>query len=95
MELLPCPFCGMSPISDGLDDMFDVRCSNCGSSTEVMHTESEASDAWNTRTPAIDVADIRESLFEIRRLIRYAPMSAMTRDSATSQCDKLAKAIGD
>ena len=53
MELLNCPFCGREPDGPGESvDGYWIECSNpdCMCLIE-SDTKSEASKAWNTRTP--------------------------------------------
>ena len=65
-KLLPCPFCGHSPVLDGKSDYVSVRCEDCGASgrpryfdsdEEIAHAEGSAIAAWNRRAALSSPAD--------------------------------------
>jgi hypothetical protein len=48
-ELLPCPWCGSTPVKAG----YSYRCDGCGAYGPEAPFKNKAKDAWNTRaTPA-------------------------------------------
>lgn len=58
-DLKPCPFCGgeaqrsSNVAYDNQADFewFEVKCPECGCSTAMYATTSEAIEAWNARQP--------------------------------------------
>ena len=62
-ELLPCPFCGKSGRLryDELDHHYTVGCLDVCVSTYGYSSETEAIEAWNTRTrPQAQEAEVEE-----------------------------------
>ena len=66
-KLKPCPFCG-SEVSlsscdqyDSFEDLYWVKCYECGAEIESYGNESDAIKAWNRRTQSaiIHCADCR------------------------------------
>ena len=56
-ELLPCPFCGgEAEIHPAYYGCY-VECIDCDASTRVEGFESDAIEAWNTRTNTIPVGN--------------------------------------
>ena len=67
MKLLPCPLCGSATIKFVSNRPYwYLRCDNCGCTGGLCMTKDHAHETWNTRTPAIDVAAIREVMSRIR-----------------------------
>jgi hypothetical protein len=59
LNLLPCPFCGSSVVSQGTDDfgwhqVFCVECSGCAENA----IPEKAIEHWNRRTPQPDKAGV-------------------------------------
>ncbi len=48
-ELLPCPFCGGKPESNGVDGCEEIRCMKCGARTDWNGNHEAAAGRWNTR----------------------------------------------
>ncbi|MBO7685477.1 MAG: Lar family restriction alleviation protein [Kiritimatiellae bacterium] len=68
ISLKPCPFCGGEArfASNMTGSDYWVLCRKCGAIQPVFtnrnHTEQEAAEAWNTRTPPSDWREARELL---------------------------------
>lgn len=65
-ELLPCPFCGETPVlNHGATDDFDVVCRNreCfGPRTSAFGFSEDAIAAWNRRAPSSELLELREAV---------------------------------
>lgn len=64
-ELLPCPFCGCTCLSDRTTDgrFYYVQCGECGAMSEALATAEDAARAWNRRRPTPEPApDVRREV---------------------------------
>lgn len=63
-EVMPCPFCGDDDLlgtSNG-QECYYIECNGCGCSGPAMSNVSDATTAWNTRTPDPRITKLVEAI---------------------------------
>lgn len=73
-DLLPCPFCGKEARLAENHDVGSINCFANGCDVEPVVTwregkKSEAIAQWNTRTPTVNLAELRERVKDKKRFL--------------------------
>lgn len=51
IQMLPCPFCGGTPLRQDIGGLWTIECRECGAQSSVREHYQSAIAAWNERTP--------------------------------------------
>lgn len=66
--ILPCPFCGIEPATQELDNFYAIWCGedDCAPQVETFHSvKQKAIEQWNTRVAAPAVTGVPQSIAAI------------------------------